>query len=329
MGHDRTPIPPPEPVRPPEPPKSRRNWPLYVAIGVIVVLLLLLAGFFLGWFGGGSEDGQNDQSVATPDQSSMDGEDQSGSNGNMQDGSEKGNKGDNQGNSGSDENGSDKDGPGSKPTKMPSAGCASHSKICFQLPPGWKSKFSHEIDEDYKQKNPSVEGEIHIERLSLFNNKGVKKITLLNRYGSPEFSGGWGKGGSCQGKIKRRVVDYRPVNFTQVDPGFSNNYVVQAVADELDPSKIDPTDLADVEYVANIELAPRHPTANAPGNYDIDCEVLVGRGWMSGLTQPFDEIEINVLLNDKPLTNLDEAENRLRQAENQQAFNIIASIHQK
>ncbi|PID30612.1 hypothetical protein CSA80_00870 [Candidatus Saccharibacteria bacterium] len=273
-------------------PKERKL--LYVAVGVIFALTLALVGTHAGWFDK-SDSEQKTAHNTTQTQKAP----------------------------------SDQQAPPSTQTSQKTKeACAKHSKICFPIPDSWSSKLTVEKDEDYQQNNPDVQGFITIERLSLFDDQGRKKITFMNRYGSPDFSGGWGMGGACVGTMNRTVVHYKRVNFTSYDAAFKNNKVVQAVVDTIDPATME-TFGKPFSYEAHIELASHHPQANQPGDYTIDCDVTVMRGMIPGLTQPFDNIEVSVMLSDRPITTKAQGVAELDKNENVEAFKIIAGLYQK
>ncbi len=294
----QTPLGSPQPPKQPLRPKlAKKSKALYIAVGIVVALLVAVAGTNAGWFGDSGKTGGNNKrrpgAYDKPDSGLI-----------VDDSYQRVNN--------------DKE------------VCVEHSKLCFTIPADWSSEFSTKIDEDYRRDNPSVKGHINIEKLSLIDTEGRKKISFTNRYGSEDFNGAWGVGGTCVGQMERMVVNYQLVSFTNHDEKFNNNWVVQAVVDTLDPTKMDTEDSV-LRYEAHIELAPFHPQANRPGDYMISCEPVVLRGVMPGLTQPSDAVKIDVMLGDanKPLANRAAAIAELHKPENQQAFNILASIHQK
>ncbi len=216
----------------------------------------------------------------------------------------------------------------SKIRKVSKEACAKHSKLCFRLPTGWSSEFSSEKDQDWKKNNPNAKGEIYIEKLSLFDDQGKKKINFQNTYPSADYNGAWGVGGACIGTIDRTVVNYKKINLNSTNSKFKNNWVVQAVVDTIDPSKID-GESGSITYEPYLEFAVVNNQANKIGTFpEIDCDTLVLRDLVTGLTQEFDNYTITAMLTDKPL-NKQEAIAELNKSENKKAFEVMANIYQK
>ncbi len=304
-----------------EQPRRLGRWFTYVVVGVLCVLLLGLFGWSVGWFDREPEDTggiRAVESLAPEPQDDQQSNTDSGSQADPND-SEVG--------TAAEEPSTDDAGAQAGATKE---ACAEHSKICFRIPSDWKSSFRKVTDPDFVRQPPGSKGTIYFEELWLIDQNKHPRIKFVNQYGSPDFTLRRESKYSSTGTIERTVVKYQTVNFQSFDSGFKNNWVVQAVADKIDPEKTDGYMGPNVMYEATIELAPRHPVANKPGKYIIDYDEKVkGSGTMNGLTQPVDYISVKVNSVGAPLTSMDEAVARLWRPESLESFEVVASMHQK
>ncbi len=206
--------------------------------------------------------------------------------------------------------------------------CAKHSKICFNIPADWKSKLTITKDESHKKQDKSLKGHVNIENLKISDENGQERFTLNNRYASPDFNGAYGVGGACVGKINRTVINYKKLNLQISQPNFENKYALQSVVDTIDPANID-GETGPVKYEAYIELGYEDSKANKIGTFsDVDCNVLVLRGLMSGLTQDFDYITLTTNIK-KEFPSKEAAIAELKKPENKKTFEVMSTFYQK
>ncbi len=215
--------------------------------------------------------------------------------------------------------------------------CMNGAKLCLDVPKDWNAGVNLVENRTASEQDPSIKGHINEETLFVFDQDGKSVFEINNSWPSEGYSGGWGVGGTCLGKIDRTVVSYKKLGFKGVqdkndkDSISNREWVVEAVVDKIDYKKFEQPRDKKVFYKARLEFEYLSDEANKPGQYnDMDCGVLVNPGLMFGLnSEAANYTYISSGVDNKEFATKEEAMAELNKPVNKKAFEILSTLRRK